>query len=133
MSDNGFAGKSALFKPYKRRFVVEDIPGVGKCRFRSWTERDRTAWEQRIYSKKGDIIPARQREQRRALIALSWCDGDGDLLLSEDDVRGTAFEDADSLSVSRMAEVVMSLVGLADDDVDDLEEAVKNSETTQGD
>jgi len=129
---NGFAGRGDLFKPYVREFEAKEIAHVGCCRFRSWTEGDRRKWEQRAVNKKGETIPARQAEQRLAMIAYSMCDGDGNLVLSEDDIRSGVMLDIPSKAIAQMAECVMTLTGLFEDDVED-GDAVKNSEATHTD
>lgn len=116
---NGFAGRVELFKPAQRQYEVAEIPHVGKCRFRSWTEADRSRWEQRPFSKKGEINHAKQRQQRLAMVAYSWCDGDGNLILSEEDITSGAMLEVPSIAIAKMAEVAMRLSGIFDDDIGD--------------
>ena len=124
------AGREALLSPCKRRHTIEDIPGVGRCRFQSLSERERSQWEQRLRNKRGDVIPAREREVRRALVALSWVDGDGARVLSDEDIKCDAFDNADMLPVAKMAAAVMAHCGLDESDIEDSE---KNSEATPDD
>ena len=117
-----------------RRYVrSEEIPGA--C-IRSLTLAEWREWKFRPFDKDGNTDAAKLSQQDAALIQLTVCDVPADANGSIDDASLSFFPEQipqiammDSGLASRLVEEIEAHLGFSDD----VEDAKKNSETTQAD
>jgi hypothetical protein len=109
-----------------RRFLEEDVPGLGRVRFRSLTERERSEYELSIYTSTGKPSPERMLSARLRLLAATLCDHEGNLLFgSGDELLQVAGNDGRGWN--DLYELAAKHVGIKSGETEDL---VKKSETT---
>ena len=123
---NGYAGLDAVLGNVARRFVEVVAPGfehIGKLRFRSITERERSQYESHMLTTKGMVKLEKLEQQRQRLIAMCWVDGEGNPNLSISESH--KLQDLDAKLTAYMFDVCSEHCGLTREDFDELE---KNSE-----
>ncbi len=110
-----------LKKPAERQRMVDvPLPGGKTATFQGMLEGERVEWEMRNVGKK-----SREKHLRGLLIAASLENGDGHLMLTEDDVMADWWGKQDSRLVAAMFKYARQVNGFDDDEFDP-EEAAKN-------
>lgn len=114
-------------KACKRRFETYPVPFDERkrsVRLRSLTAKEHGEYEVANLSKKGGLIRDRLIEAKRALIALTVVDADGNPILTEADVAG--MEGTDGRLVAFCYAKACEHCGITESEVEDM---VKNSGT----
>lgn len=96
---------------------------------RGMTVRERSAFEKQFLSKKGDRVDGRVQEFRERLLVACCRDANGAMLFTLPDVRQIG--EQNPAVVERIVGAARRLSGMTEDD-EPKEDAVKNSDTTQG-
>ena len=115
---NGYATKAALLAANKRRFTDVDVPGVGKMRLRSLTERERSGYESGMLGKDGRTNLKKIAEAKVALIVLCLCDAEDRQLLSSADAA--ALGELDSSVTNVLFDACTKHCGISETDVEEL-------------
>lgn len=124
MSDNGtLTGRDELLRPAKRRYKYVDLPNGQRVRIRNMTEREKSDFEAKILTVKGEPNRNRVADTNRRLIVETLVDENGDLILRSDDV--TALEQLDGAVTTYLADEIGRHCGFGRGDIEDL---VKNSD-----
>tara|TARA_Y100001973_G_C5209218_1_gene344266 strand:+ start:9701 stop:10087 length:387 start_codon:yes stop_codon:yes gene_type:complete len=120
-------GRDELLKPLTRTFHVVET-SRGPVRLRSVTERERARFEADTLDKSGKVTRKGLVTMKPRLIILCAVNDDGDPLLSNNDIDDLL--EMDSATINQLADVCQQLVGITENDIEDLE---KNYERAPGD
>ena len=96
---------------------------------RGMTVRERSTFEKQFLSKKGERVDGRVQEFRERLLVACCRDASGAMLFTLPDVR--MIGEQNPAVVERIVGAARRLSGMTEDD-EPKEDAVKNSDTTQG-
>lgn len=122
-----YVSRADLLGRSKRRYVDVPLPTGGKVRVRSLSEAERTEHEMSVLDAKGDWKRSLAAQQRRRLIAVTVCDGEGSLLFSTRNLEEVAR--LDSADAAAIFDAAAKLSGLRKSDIEELE---GNSEEADG-
>lgn len=118
--------KTAFLKPVPVDLVEFEIPELGGSVFiRGMTVVERSKFERQFRTRKGDTNERKMNEIRQRMLIACVCNSDGQQLLNEADVEAIGKQRADI--VERLVNAAQIACGMSTDDMEDL---VKNSETT---
>lgn len=118
--------KTAFLKPVPVDLVEFEIPELGGSVFiRGMTVVERSKFERQFRTRKGDTNERKMSEIRQRMLIACVCNSDGQQLLNEADVEAIGKQRADI--VERLVNAAQIACGMSTDDMEDL---VKNSETT---
>ncbi len=116
---------SELFDPKSllgatvRRFATVPIEGVGKVRFRSLTELERSRMEASIRDKRGQVSGSKMLDLKCRMIVETVVDDNGNPVYSNSDIE--RIRQQDSKITNAIAEAAQAHVGISDEDLEDLE------------
>ena len=120
-------GRDDLLTPVKRTFHdVETSRGM--VRLRSVTERERARFEADTLDKSGKVTKRGLVSMKPRLIILCAVDDQGDPILNNGDIDSLL--DMDSQTINQLADVCQQLVGITENDVEEMQ---KNNERAPGD
>lgn len=122
-----FVTREQFLKKAARRYVEATIEGV-IYRFQSLTEKEKSAYEMAVATKKGEPNLDRLVDARRRVLVLSLVDDSGTRLLTDLDVEQMG--ELDGKLLAQLYDVAREHCGFAQGDIETL---VKNSETTHAD
>lgn len=124
--------RERLLKPAKRRYDYVDLAD-GRVRIRSMTTGEMRALRASMLDRRGELNRKRSDRLRELLICKCACDDDGNLLLTEDDALGTAFDEIDGAVTTQLFIKCKAHTGFTEDeDFQAIEDAVKNSAEGNG-
>jgi hypothetical protein len=125
---NGFATRDQFIGASPRTFRNVEVEGLGKVRIRSITELERAKMEAPNYTKKGTINLDKLGDARCRLIVAAVVDGEGNPILTNNDVQ--FLRNKDSKIINQLAEAIGEHCGISEKDMEEIE---KNSPAPDSD
>ncbi len=128
----GLMTRTEFLRPAERRYRVVKLPTGGEVRLQSLTAGEMRQLKQSLINPDGKLN--KKRGDRLQYLLLSWAivDENGGRLFSEEDALSSDFDNIDGAIVSMIYDQAKNWTGfLSDGDFSAIEDAVKNSESTQ--
>lgn len=124
--------RSDLLKPAAKRYRMVQLPTGGQVRIQSLTAGEARALRQSLINKKGELIKARGDRLQELLICHCVVDENGQRVFSEDDAMSSDFDGLDQANAAVLYQACRNFSGFgADADFAAIEDAIKNSDSTQ--
>ena len=124
--------RADFFKPATRRYRMVSLPLGGKVRIQSLTAGETRALRQSLLNSKGELIKARGDRLQEILICACLVDESGNRIFSDADAMSGDWDNFDSAAAAVVYQSCKAWTGFgADADFAAIEDAIKNSESTQ--
>jgi len=125
-----FLDRGTILGQTKRRYLEVNLDGFGTCRFRSLTSSEMRELKSALQNADGSGSKERIKYIAELLLCATLVDEDGNLLFSHEDAFGGCWNEVDGLFRSKAYAAAQKWTGFLDDEnMDWLEDAIKNSKT----
>lgn len=116
----------------KRRYKTLRLPTGDDVTIQSLTAAEMRTFRESLADKKGELIKERGEKFNELLLALCLVDDHKQVMFTEADAMGGAFDQLDGLVILKLAEECREWTGFkGDSDFSAIEDAIKNSESVQ--
>ena len=126
MTTNNLINRDALLGKTARRYDIVTLPGGDCVRIQSLTELEKSEYENSVISARGRAMRSKMLIACRQLVVLCVVDGEGNRMLSSDDI--SAMSGLDGAVTAAIFTAARTHCGFEEGDIEGL---VKNSESVR--